>query len=136
MNTHTMLKATITTECTCEVYVETEPDGTHLTTQPDFCMGCDEANHYWAQEVIDVWLSRQTIQSNRVRIHSPNMGWERLEAWKTTDVTNLIESLRLNGDYRIIFTLNDTDLLATRYSHDEPTGASFVFNLVTEENDI
>jgi hypothetical protein len=131
-----MLKATITTECTCEVYVETEPDGTHLTTQPDFCMGCHEDNHDWATEVVDTWLSRQTIQSNRVRIYGVGMGWQRRDGWLITDVTNLIESLCLNGDYRIVFTLNDTNLSAVRYSHDEPTGCSFAFKLITEEDDV
>ena len=136
MNTHTMLKATITTECTCNEFIGIEPDGSYLYAPLEDCMGCHGDNLAWATDVVDTWLTRQTIQSNRVRIYSPNMGWERLEAWKTTDVTNLIESLTLNGDYRVIFTLNDKDLLATRYSHDEPTGASFVFNLVTEEDDV
>jgi hypothetical protein len=131
-----MLKASVTTDCTCEVYTETEPDGTHLSVPADFCMGCDEDNREWAKEVIDVWLSRQPNQTNRVRVYSPNMGWLRQEAWTVTDVTSLLDSVRLNGDYTLNFTLDGKDLIAVRYSHDEPTGAPFVFNLVTEEDDI
>jgi hypothetical protein len=64
------------------------------------------------------------------------MGWLRQEAWTVTDVNSLVDSVRLNGDFTLNFTLDGVHLSAVRYSHDEPTGAPFVFNLVTEEDDI
>lgn len=117
----------VTTECECL---------TDNDTPSDFCYGCDEDNREHVQTMIDLWLERQTIQTNRVRVYSPSMGWLRQEAWTVTDVTSLLDSIRLNGDYRLNFMLDGVYLSAVRYSHDEPTGAPFVFNLITEEDEL
>jgi hypothetical protein len=57
------------------------------------------------------------------------MGWTRASG-NTKPIRGLEETfdaLTLNGDYRLVFTLYNGDLSVTRYSHDEPTGASFTF---------
>ena len=134
--TDTIIKASVTTECTCEVYLGAEPDGTDLTAPADFCMGCAEDNREALQWLINTWLARQTIQSNRVRVYGVGMGWQRRDGWLITDVTSLLDSVRLNGDYTLNFTLNGKDLSAVRYSHDEPTGCQFAFKLITEEDEL
>lgn len=135
--TDTIIKASVTTNCECVDYLPAGTESMAIEVVPaDFCYGCDEDNREALQWLINTWLERQTIQTNRVRVYSPAMGWLRQEAWTVTDVTNLLDSVRLNGDYTLNFTLDGKDLSAVRYSHDEPTGAPFVFNLVTEEDEL
>lgn len=136
MITNHIIKATVTTECTCVDYVSTQADSMVLEVVPaEFCYNCDEMNREDLENMIEVWLVQQPIQSNRVRIYGVGMGWQRRDGWTITDVTSLLDAVRLDGDYRIEFSLDGATLSAIRYSHDEPTGCVFAFKLLAEDEE-
>jgi hypothetical protein len=44
------------------------------------------------------------------------------------------DALSINGDFRLVFTYEDGEMSAVRYSHDEPTGTGkFEFRLATDD---
>ena len=76
------------------------------------------------------------IGADYLFIQAEGMGWTRASAYIVVPNKNAVDALTLNGEYRIVLTVNDedaTDLRAVRYSHDEPTGASFTFRPATDE---
>ena len=67
-----------------------------------------------------------------VFIEGTGMGWTRASGYIVVDSAKAVDALGLNGEYRIVLTVGET-LSAVRYSHDEPTGASFTFRPATEQ---
>jgi hypothetical protein len=77
--------------------------------------------------------------TDTIRIDGEKMGWQRLDGYAIVEVIGrpntpamenltdiLLETLRLNGDWTLVFKLShEGRLSAVRYSHDEPTGAGF-----------
>jgi hypothetical protein len=65
------------------------------------------------------------------------MGWNRLDGYAITTVDKIPNALYINGEFRIVFSLEGDNLSAVRYSHDEPTGsARFIFTPNTEADDL
>jgi len=95
---------------------------------PTDCYGdCYNDSKEEALRLVTEWSDSHKIDEWIIR--GNNMGWTRASG-NTEPIGGLEETfdaLTLNGDYRLVFTLYNGDLSVTRYSHDEPTGASFTF---------
>ena len=70
------------------------------------------------------------------RINGRAMGWTRADGFVVVKGAQVIEALSLNGDYRLEFIFESSELAmpvrAVRYSHDEPMGAYFDIVQATE----
>jgi len=66
------------------------------------------------------------------------MGWQRKEGWITVEAQwdSIYRALTINGDYTLEITLKGENFTVVRYSHDEPTGATFTIEptIVFEEH--
>lgn len=118
------IEATITSDCTCE-----DEYG-----NANFCYGCYEDDlEFLRDEVIAKWVEVNGYASNTVRIDGKGMGWQYLNGHKVIALDDVAKSLNLQGDFRIVFTLQGTELTARRWSHDEPMGSAvFTFELVDD----
>lgn len=128
------LVAVIQSDCTCEVFNEDE-----IAIPSDECFGCyGDDLMYLRDEVIAKWVEANGDDaSNAVRVEGKSMGWQFLDGYKVVTLDDVAESLNLRGDFRIVFTLNDWELTARRWSHDEPMGsAEFVFEFVDDNAEI
>lgn len=126
MTTDTIYTVELSNTCSCE-----DEEGNYVSDCWGFCWddALDEANN-----LIRTWLERNnTNETSNVHIQGRNMTWLRSDGWIVVQPERVIEAIKLNADFRIVFTLNGTDLSAVRYSHDEPTGASFTLSPTTEE---
>jgi len=96
---------------------------------PDYgeCFGCYDDAKDNLKYLINAWVDAQGKEFSEVRIDGTGMGWQRQSGYAHTDIDDIAHALALRGDFRIIFTLENGELTATRSSHDEPTGAHFTF---------
>lgn len=125
--------ATLSTDCSCV----SEIPGEDFTD----CLGCYDDDHALVTELFEAWIERNGDKAtDTIRIDGKAMGWQRLDGYKIMEgykVKDLPTSLGLNGsDYRLEYELDGAELTATRWSHDEPTGAGFVFSFVPDELDL
>jgi len=128
----------VTTTCTCQYCEQCECIFSYVDTQEcpecqadmrEFdCYGdCYNDSKEEALRLVTEWSDSHKIDEWIIR--GDNMGWTRASG-NTEPIDGLEETfdaLTLNGDYRLVFTLLNDSLRVTRYSHDEPTGASFTF---------
>ncbi len=122
--TITEWEVTISTDCQC-VLEDGEP--------AEECWGCYEDDAMNAKDLLGAW---QTINGSKatdfVRIDGKRLTWQGLDGYKVTEFDDVLNSLKINGDYRVTLSLTGSELTATRSSHDE-YGASFTFSFVPEE---
>lgn len=113
---------TLSTECSC-FDIDENP-----TTE---CFGCyQDVLDNFKSEILNPWLERQGLEDDSiVNVTIQGMGWARRSGEFVITAGEIINALTLNGDYRLDFKLEvESDKLScVRYSHDEPTGASFKF---------
>ena len=122
--------AMLNNSCTCHEYTDGEP--------VEYCDGeCWAMGKEDLTELLNTWNDRLLeaglyIQGRVVVIIGRNISWQHYSGTKTVafDADSVIDAMRLNGDFRLSFQLQGTELTAVRYSHDEPTGASFTFQLI------
>lgn len=128
-DTVTKITTTLQSDCTCEVFNDDE-----IASPSDECFGCyDDDLMYLRDEVIAKWVEVNGYASNTVRIDGKGLGWQNLSGYKVVALDNVATSLNINGDFRVVFTLDGTELTAQRWSHDEPMGgAVFTFTLVDD----
>lgn len=99
------------------------------------CMGCwddSESNFY---DALYEWRKEVGVAWNLVRIDGSGMGWTRSQGSAVVPLDKALKALTLNGDFRIEAKWDGKTFGARRYSHDEPTGASFFFTLVKGEEE-
>lgn len=124
METKTNYEATLSTDCTC-----TYLDGDGNEAESRECWGCyGEQRDYIKEYFLDAWqYANKILEGQPVDIKGYAMGWQRLNGYATVPVENIIDTLTINGDYKLRFILSEnySELKVIRYSHDEPTGASF-----------
>lgn len=119
--------ATLTTNCECRYLDEEDQE-----VIPDYCTGeCYEEAGNFTLELIEEWLERNDYPS-AVIIQGAAMGWQRLsgyalirEAGSDKIARETLDKLTLNADFTLELKLHGKACHAVRYSHDEPTGASF-----------
>jgi hypothetical protein len=112
---------TLENTCTCDYEAE--------------CAGwCYDDGLQYLSDMIDTWLDRNGMGwGDEVIIEGTGMGWLRQSGTAVCTAQNIVNTLSLNGEWKLAFTIGVNDFFtATRYSHDEPTGASFVIAPVPE----
>lgn len=126
------IKATLESNCTCMKY-DDELD--EWTEEPsDYCYGCWEDSVYdFTENILYPWYAANNYHDNTpIKIVSPNLGWMRQPAYKDTYAKDILDDLKINGDFTLRFYLEGNKLSCVRSSHDE-LGASFDFELREEE---
>jgi hypothetical protein len=108
------LTASVTTDCLCE-----NEDG----TPQDYCDNCYEWQKEDVFSLLGEWyLANGIDEDDPILIKGSGMTWQRLDGFKWTTPMELDGALSLDGDFRIEWYLEDGELTARRWSHDEPTG--------------
>lgn len=124
METNKSYVAILSTACTC-TYLD--DDGNEVES-PE-CWGCyGEQREFVKEHVLDSWqYANKILDGQPVDIKGHAIGWMRLDGWATVPVENIIDTLAIKGEYQLRFELSNdySELRVIRYSHDEPTGASF-----------
>lgn len=130
MLTMTRVDATLESNCTCEYYDEDD----NLVPSYNECFGCwDDSVYDFNENLLYPWYAANDYHDNTpIKIVSPNIGWMRQSAYKDTYAKDILDDLKINGDFTLRFTLEDGKLSCVRSSHDE-MGASFTFELREEE---
>ena len=139
--TMTPITAEITTHCTCTKFNE---DGFEIldadgNPEPvEYCYGdCYEfAVEDLYESLVKEWLAiKGWALDDTLRVDGTSMGWRHQSGWALTSADKIHESLAVNSDFILRFTLDGDDLYAVRYSHDEPVGTGrFTFTLATDED--
>lgn len=126
--TQKAVKIELDSNCVCTDEYETPLDD---------CLGCWQDNLQYFNELLNEWKKVVGFndETNDVFIQATAMGWQRRSGFTVVLVDNLLSALHINGDYRLVFTFDNDSLTCVRYSHDEPTGASFTFTIHTSEEE-
>jgi hypothetical protein len=125
-----MATYTLTTDCTCESY-----DDSDNLTPSDECFGCYDDDKALLIETLDKWIAE--LELSHIEVQGRGMGWTRANGSVIidADAEELIKAMQLRGDFRLEFELPDQDydhdFKVMRYSHDEPTGATFLIDGLT-----
>lgn len=89
---------------------------------------CWEDSNMAAEYAVEEYLN-SINNPTHLRIEGRAMGWQRRSGWKDTksDWESLRDSLSIDGEYTLRMEIDTAAGIFTvrRYSHDEPTGASF-----------
>lgn len=129
-------------ECSYCATCETGTEGAQCldckgdTTPLDYCDGgCWEYKLDWLEESVEEFAS---VIGNpyELRVQGKNMGWTRASGYATCKANSkeLLDALTFSGEWRLSFTFEGNTLHVTRWSHDEPTGASFEVIAEVEES--
>jgi hypothetical protein len=119
----TNLSFDITNSCTCESLDENDNP-----IPTEYCWGdCyDIALENLDEQILKPWLNRHDLDlSSELQVKGSGMGWQRVSATYEVLAEDLLDSLTFDSEWRLFFTLENDRLSVVRYSHDEPTGASF-----------
>lgn len=119
----------LSTDCTCEVYDEE----TDTSSPSDYCGGC------WDDEVANLreCIIRPWVRANGwemdtpIKVNGSRMTWQSIGGYAYTTPERLVNTLSLNGDFTLRFTLDGNTLTVVRSSHDE-LGAGFEFEMADE----
>lgn len=130
METLTRVDATLESNCTCEYYDEDD----NLVPSYDDCFGCWEDSVYdFNENILVPWMNANDYHDKTpIKIVSPNLGWMRRSGYCDTYAEEILDKLKINGDFTLRFTLTGDKLECVRSSHDE-MGAYFEFELREEE---
>jgi hypothetical protein len=100
-------------------------------TDTRFTDWCDGACYEYKLEHLEEYLLPAYMSANGepeyLRIEGTRMGWQAKTGYKIIKATHkeLWDALTFSGDWTLRYMLENKSLTVTRYSHDEPTGASF-----------
>jgi len=145
MDTIEETKFEISNSCACmdcpECGVGTESlqceDCDKPTTPANYCDGyCFDYKLDWLSESVEEWTELMGNPSS-VQINGRAMGWTRASGSATipAEWKAIFNALQINGDWTLRFTIAGESFKVMRYSHDEPTGASFEIVPAVEESD-
>jgi len=124
MNTIEKVSVKLTSDCRC-----TNEDG----TASDSCFDCWQDSVELFKEMMSDWRKAVGVDWNTVKITGSLVGWRRKSGYGLVGFDKVLDSLTINGDFTLDFKHEGKVLTATRYSHDEPTGAGFSFTLIQDE---
>jgi hypothetical protein len=124
----------ITNNCTCEEYDdetgESLLDENGYPVMSQECFGCyEDALANVKYEVIKPWLEANGYDEDTELVaYGTGLGWRRLSGLAHTTPKKIVETLSLNADWTLCFTLADNGktLSVVRYSHDEPMGTGAI----------
>ena len=125
--------AEITTDCVCETYNESNGDDWVPSAT---CYGCyDESLADLRDNLLIPFFSLIGANDNsNILVEGTGMGWQGRAGWIIVTARDLHDALAIDGEYRVEYRFDGTDLKARRYSHDEPTGTGvFTFALAPDD---
>ena len=125
--------AEITTDCVCETYDESNGDDWVPSAT---CYGCfEESLDDLHDNLVSPWLKDVGADwDSELVVKGEGMGWQRRAGWIVVTARDLHDALAIDGEYRVEYRFDGTDLKARRYSHDEPTGTGvFTFALAPDD---
>ncbi len=130
-----IIKAELDSNCTCEVYDE-ETD----TSEPsEHCYGdCwIDSKYDFTENLLKPYLAVKGWELDTpIKVVCGRMSWRGVSGYAYTTPEKLLETLSLDGDFRLVFEFDGENLTAIRYSHDEPVGTGkFEFELSDEQDD-
>jgi hypothetical protein len=105
------------------------------TRQLDYCDGfCYDYKLEWLEESVDQFVEA-IGNPYELRIEGRRMGWTGASGYAICKANSkdLLAKLTFSGDWRLRFVFDGNTLAITRWSHDEPTGASFEVVAEVEE---
>jgi len=114
----------LTSDCTC-----TNEDG----TPSNDCFDCWDDSVWLFKDLMNTWRKTVGVEWDTVRVTGKGMGWQRTSGEAVIPFDEVLELLKINGDFNLRFEREGKVLTATRSSHDEPTGAGFTFTLIKGE---
>lgn len=102
-----------------------------VTLDTDDCADASE----WGWLVLGAQAHIDDMGIEYFHVSGRDMLWTRVSGFIVADRLNVIEALTINGDFRLVFTFTPDAKTFTvvRYSHDEPTGASFTVREATDQ---
>ena len=124
MNTMEKHTVELTSDCTC-----TNEDG----TPSNDCFDCWDDSVWLFKDLMNTWRKTVGVEWDTVRVTGKGMGWQRKSGEAVIPFDEVLELLKINGDFNLRFEREGKVLTATRSSHDEPTGAGFTFTLIKGE---
>lgn len=126
------IEATLESNCTCMVWDEELDDYTEEYS--DYCYGCwDDSVYDLENNLLIPWMNANDYHDNTpIRINATRITWMNRSGYKDTYAKDILEDLKINGDFTLRFTLEGNKLSCVRSSHDE-YGAYFEFELREEE---
>jgi hypothetical protein len=124
----------ITSDCVCVAYDEEtgdsmlDEDGEYVPAKE--CSGCyHDSIQLFNELILHPWLAANNLTTDsNVTVKAKHLGWQRTSAGGRVEASSLATRFALNGDFRLLFKLQNNELTMIRTSHDEPTGASFSFS--------
>lgn len=124
---------------TCSMGTESEvcDECQQPTQQMDYCDGfCYDYKLEWLDESMDSFITA-TGNPYQIRIEGRGIGWTSASGYAICKANSkdLLTALTFNGDWRLHFVSEGNTLAITRWSHDEPTGASFEVVAEIEEEE-
>jgi hypothetical protein len=126
--------ALVSTNCECSF---TDEEGNEIPEiSPDYCNGCGEWMQEDATALLEEWLERNDHPSALI-IRGVAMGWQRRSGYalirESSDkiASETLKKLTLDDDFTLQLKLTGRACHIVRYSHDEPTGASFELEAFT-----
>jgi hypothetical protein len=94
-----------------------------------FSIILDTEDEDYVEMLGELTLTLQNANTQLFRVECENVSWQKKSGRFTLDTDETIQLMTgWGGDYRLMVvgdTQLPTEFHATRYSHDEPTGASF-----------
>lgn len=115
----------LSTDCDCLYFDENEVEVQFWNCSGD-CW--NDEYEYFHSEFLPLWLKANGFAEDEIiRLEGSRMTWRNVAGYIDIEAGKLIDTLAINGDFRLVFTLssNQKTLKARRSSHDEPTGAYF-----------
>lgn len=94
----------------------------------------DEFEFEWAEEQLAELFDKSDVGT--YHLSSERMNWDGVSGFTVVDYKQVVNALKLNGDYRIEFHVDEAtpdNYVVLRYSHDEPCGARFIVRPATDE---
>jgi hypothetical protein len=135
MTETTLITATLTTDCHCELY--DEETGEFVPSNGSECFGCYDTDwDDFIENLYTPWLAVIGADDDSdILVTGTGMGWQGRAGWIIVTARDLHSAMTINGDWRIEYRFDGTALTAVRYSHDEPTGTGvFTFTLAPDED--
>lgn len=126
MKTLEKIRFELTNNCVCQDYnMETD-----TYSASDTCYGCwEEEKQLLETCVIYPWMKANKLDWNSaIQISGSRVNWDAIKVSGITTPEDLVDSLSINSEFILRFSLEGKSLTCVRSSHDE-VGATFEFSV-------
>jgi hypothetical protein len=121
----------ISSECSCVEFDEDENE-----SQSSECWGCfDDDLSNFRYEILNPWLEANGWDEDTIiLVQGLGMHWNHVAGWTNARASEVVDALKLNGDFTLRYKLEGKTLTCVRSSHDE-LGAEFTFTYANENEE-